>query len=207
MGATIGIMHTTEAEQNRLIIENMDLAEKLSAGYRGQKGIPFEDLVAEARAGLVLAAREWLPGLGTKFTTFAIEGITNHLINFIRQWQHLEVVGEKSEDEIERLWFEWTRYFVCPYESWTSLVATPEELVIAFEQTSADRLALSNAMWGLSRREKRMIQQRFFDRPAKTLTAIAQDHRISYARTVYVLKRAIERLRETTWTIQERRSA
>lgn len=184
---------TTEAEQNRLIIDNMGLVPRIAATFHHKK-IPQEELEAEARAALVNAARKWRPYCGWKFSTFAIEGINYALINFTRKWERLESVGRVAEEEIERLWYEWSKFFVVPYETWTSLAATPEELVLGYEEMRAGLQALSGAMIGLNKRERDMIRARFIDTPNKTLNHIAQDHRVSYARTVYIIKRALGKL-------------
>lgn len=181
----------TEGEQNRLIIDNRELVPRIAATFH-HKEIPQEELEAEAMSGLVESARCWR-GEG-QFPAFAIQGINYRLINFIRKWEKLTPVGLPGEAEIERFWFEWSKFFVVPYETWTSLAATPEELVLEYELMRDGLRAMSGAMIGLSKRERDMIRARFMDIPNKTFAHIAQDHRLSYARTVQIIKGALQKL-------------
>lgn len=201
----------TEAEQNRLIIDNMSLVEPVASNYRGQKGIPFEELVAEGRAGLVNAARRWWFGCG-KFTTFAIEGIDLSINNFVRDWQRLEAVGVSDLESLDKEFYEWQKFITTPYECWTSLDATPEELLLSFEQLGTDRQALSSAMIGLSERERYVVWARFLRDPPMTLNSIARTVKtgkdkwgISYARTVFIINRALKKLANVLNNIENKR--
>ena len=186
-------MELTEAEQNRLIIANMEMVPALAAKYRGQKGIPFEDLVAAGREGLVRAARCWRQG--GKFTTFAFEGIENQISHFVRDWEEFESATEQQLDERE--WFEWSNdLYRVPYESWSTLEATPEEILDQFQTIAHRRNALLGAMISLDRRERAIFMARFITEPQQTLESIARHHRISYARTVHLLMRALKKLRQ-----------
>lgn len=192
----------TEAEQNRLITKNMYLVEPTAARYRGQKGIPFEDLTSVGAMGLVEAGREWR-GSGS-FKAFCLGRIESRIINFIQAWKHLKPVGESAVGELDKYFYEWQSFFTTPYECWTSLAATPEELLLKFEKLGTDRQALSSAMIGLSDRERKIVWARFLKQPGKTLEAIAQDHKISYAMVVKILNRALIKMFNVIKAIREK---
>lgn len=192
---------TTPAEIHRLIVEHMDLAEAIAAQYRGRKGIPFEDLVAVGRDGLSQAAREWQKK--AQFPTFAHEYIKGHIRKFIDAWQHLIPMGDA--DEIERNFHEWDIWgSAAPYEKWTNLPATPEELVLAFDDLVAQRAALMDAWQFLPKMERTVIWARYFRDPPQTLNSIAREFKMPYATTVDFINRTLKRLADA---IEGRRAA
>jgi RNA polymerase sigma factor (sigma-70 family) len=190
----------TEAEQNRLIIGHMSIVEPIAAGFRGVKGIPFEELVAEGRAGLVSAARRFRKG---DFEDYAAASIRYTLGHFVKKWQNLESLD--IETAPERDFYEWKIYpDLALGEAWTSLAATPEGLMSAFEEISGRHEALQAALIFLSKREKQIIHARFFRDPPQELESIARQHKISYWATVKIIDRTLKRLKET---IQSREAA
>src|SRR3972149_4700977 len=98
----------SEGEQNRLIIDNTELVSRVASDYRGQKGIPFEELEAEGMLGLVQAARTWVPD--AKFTTYATTGIRWAIQNFIARWQKFIPLDVISEEELEDRLHEWQNW-------------------------------------------------------------------------------------------------
>jgi len=183
----------TEAEQNRLIIETMDLVEPIAAYYRGQKGILFDDLVAEGRVGLVKAARSYVHSR-SQFKTWAahhIHGAIQHLIRDSETFEPFSNLNEELDDKI----YEW-RLFQTPYESWEKLAATPEEILGAWEDLRDARNSLSGAMISLSKRERAILDARFLKEPNQSLESIARDHKISYARIVFLISRALKKLKQ-----------
>ncbi len=197
----------TEAEQNRLIIENQGLVEPVAAEYRGRKGIPFEEIVAEGMVGLVLAARMWRKE--ARFATYAVHKIHSAILNFIQAWQHLVPIDEDGRGrDPEDSFFEWDVWpHAAPYESWVSLAATPEEIVGAFQEIAAKTAAFNNAMLSLNRRDREIVQARFLRNPPQRLESIALDHEISYARVVFLLDRALKKMREVVQAIETKRAA
>ena len=182
----------THAQQNRLIVDNMALVEPIAALHRGQKGVPFDDLVAAGREGLVLACRQ--AHTAREFTAFAYRCIENAILRFIRNWEPIEAVGLINAEGDER-YYEWSLYRT-PYEAWDQLTASPEELRIAFEELAHTRNALLGAMIGLSKRDRAIIEARFLRDPPQKLESIAREHKISYARVVFLIDRALKKLRK-----------
>ena len=181
----------TEGEQNRLIIEFMHLVEPIAAGYRGAKNIPFEDLLAEGRVGLVSAARRFQHG---DFEGYAAVSIRNAIRRFIRNWEEFVSISEKLED---RDFYEWQVYpDLSLGESWTVLAASPEELTIAFEEANRNTEALQTAIKFLPPKERAMINARFFREPRQSLNSIAREHKMSYWATVKTIYRTLERLKD-----------
>ncbi len=186
-------MPLTHAEQNRLIVDHMDLVEPIAAFYRGQKGIAFDELAAEGRVGLVLAARQW--NQKASFKTYASHRIHGQIQHFVRDWQPLEAVGLLNAEDEER-YYQWQKGRLDPFERWEHLAASPEELRIRFEELAHTRTALSGAMIGLSKRDRAILEARFLREPPQTLESIARYHKISYARTVFLVDRALKRLKK-----------
>lgn len=189
MGQIISL--PSHGEQNRLIIENMDLVERVAAEFRGAKGIPFEDLCAEGRVGLVLAARR---GKFRKFDEYAEQAIRNTITEFVSKWREFEPL--ETGDEFERHFYEWTIWAsAVPAEKWGKLPATPEQLLVAFEECHSDISALNDSFNFLSNRERSMLRARFFRDPRQEMDAIARDWKISRWRATFIIKRALEKLR------------
>ena len=182
----------THAQQNRLIVDNMALVEPIAALHRGQKGIPFDDLVASGREGLVKAARN--SHAAREFTSYAYRCIEHSIIDFIRDWEAYEAVGLANAEGDER-YYEWSIYRT-PYEAWDQLATSPEELRIAFEELAHTRNALLGAMIGLSKRDRAIVSARFLRDPPQKLESIAREHKISYARVVFLLDRALKKLKK-----------
>ncbi len=183
----------THAQQNRLIVDHMELVERVAASYRGQKGIPFDELAAEGRVGLVLAARSFKKSF-SQFQTWASHCIHGQIQHFIRDWEPIEAVGLLNAEGDER-YYEWSIYRT-PYENWDKLAASPEQLKIAWEELRDARNALSGALIGLSKRERAIIVARFLRDPPQKLESIAREHKISYARVVFLINRALKKLKK-----------
>lgn len=200
-------MPVTEAEQNRLIQDNTGLVAPIAAQYRGRNNIPFEDIVAEGMAGLVLAARMWEPT--AQFAAYAPHKIHSAILNFIAGWERLVSFddagsGDRDGEDIFLEWDVWPH--AAPYEIWTSLAATPEELVSAFEEMGNRKEALASAMLGLRKRDREIVAARFMQDPPQSLESIARDQRISYARVVFLLIRALKTMRKIVETIETRKT-
>lgn len=185
----------TEGEQNRLIVANTDLVPKIAADYRGQRGVPFEDLVSEGMVGLVKAARTWSPG-PAKFTSYATTGIRWHIENFIARWDRLiplDIFSEEQQVEMIHDWQTWGS--IAYYENWETLPITPEDIADAVQEISAKRELFAAALIGLSKRERNMIEARFMRDPPVSLEQIARDHRVSYKRTTKIIYAALGKMR------------
>ncbi len=191
----------SEGEQNRLIIECVGLIEPIAAAERGRKGIPFEDLVAQGHLGLVRAARMW--DRRAQFTTYATHKIRFAILDFIRDWREME--SSRNEDEIERDWHEWQVWpHTAPFESWTSLAATPEDLLIRFEGVADRAAALASAMLTFRARDRKIFLARF--KRGQTLDSIAREHKISYSKAVRLLDEMLKTITETVSRIEQRRA-
>lgn len=194
-------MKLTEAEQNRLIVANIPLIEPIAARYRGAKSIPFDELTAAGRMGLMLAARE--SGDWRDFTAYAAGCIENEIRKFIREWDNITPVS--IDAEAERDFFEWDIWkFAAPFEHWGRVVATPEELVLAYDEIGISSRELTSAMIGLTKRQRDIFAARFIAKPPRCLQQIARDHKISYAAVVKTIQRTIETLRDR---VQQRLSS
>lgn len=168
------------------------MVEPIAGIHRGAKNIPFEDLCASGAEGLVKAARTWR-GEGD-FRGYAYVRIDGEIKHFIRDWQDLETVGLLNAEEDEK-YYTWSIYQT-PYEGWEKLAATPEEIVARWEEMRDARNALSGAMISLSKRDRAILEARFIREPNQSLPSIARDHKISYARVVFLIDRSLKKLRK-----------
>jgi RNA polymerase sigma factor (sigma-70 family) len=190
----------THAQQNRLIVDTMSLVEPIASTYRGRKGIPFDDLVAAGREGLVKAARTFDPA--RQFTTWAYRHIEQEILNFIRDWEAFETVGLANAEGDER-YYEWSIYRT-PYEGWDQLSSSPEEIRLAWEELAEKSKELAhtrNALLGaitrcLSKRDRAIVTARFLRNPPQKLESIAREHKISYERVVLISHRILKKLRK-----------
>lgn len=186
----------TYAEQNRLILEHMRLVEPISALYRGKKGIDFDDICVAGREGLVKAARSW--GQKGQFEAWAYRCIENAIFDLIRDWEQLDPKGHEIHYPAEGLdekIYEWRLYHT-PYERWERLAASPEEILSEWEELAHARNALLGAMISLSKRDRAILEARFLREPNQSLPSIARDHKISYARVVFLIDRSLKKLKK-----------
>lgn len=90
-------------EENRiekLINDNMSLVHTMiSQIARKKKYCDYEDLFAQARLGLVLAANEFDPSKGVKFSTFAAKFVKREIINFKDAHSHY-INGDVEQKDI-----------------------------------------------------------------------------------------------------------
>lgn len=170
----------------------MPMVAPIAGLHRGAKNIPFEDLCGAGSEGLVKAARKWR-GEGD-FRGFAYKGVEQEILNFIRGWEDLEAAGLLNAEEDEK-YYSWSIYQT-PYEGWENLAATPEEIMDRWEQMRDARNALSGAMISLSKRDRAILEARFIREPNQSLPSIARDHKISYARVVFLIDRSLKKLKK-----------
>jgi RNA polymerase sigma factor (sigma-70 family) len=192
----------TEGEQNRLIIEHSFMVEPIAAAYRGRKGIPFEDLVAEGMLALVEAARRWRPV--SKFSIYADKWIHGEIKKFIDRWEQMDQLDELSDEDENRI-HEWQVWGIFPSDGWNSLPATPQEIMEIYESAASDSEALSAAMLSLTAYERKLISARFLRKPTPAIEQIARDNRRSYFETVTALYDAVKKLRGTVKRFKKNR--
>ncbi len=171
----------------------MDLVKPIAAVYRGQKGIPIDDLESEGRVGLVLAARSFNKER-SQFKTWASHRIHGQIQHFIRDWQEFESLEQYTPDVVEE-YFHWSTYRT-HYCDWETLASSPEEIKSRWEELAHTRNSLSGALIGLSKRDRAIIEARFLKDPPQKLESIAREHKISYARVVFLVDRALKRMKK-----------
>jgi RNA polymerase sigma factor (sigma-70 family) len=194
----------TEAEQNRLIVENTGLVACIAADYRGQKGIPFEELVAEGMLGLVQAARHFDPSKA-KFSAFARHWIRGAIKQLIDRWEVFERLDGAIDPDEDRI-HEWQVWGVFPGEGWSSLSATPAEILEIYEEFSDKKEAIEAAFISLIPRERKMVQAHFLRQPRVGLDQIARDHRVSYKRAQEIILGAVKKMRDLVERIENNKS-
>src|SRR5512139_514196 len=188
----------TDGENHRLILSHVYLVPMLASGYRGAKGIPFDELEGAGMVGLVESARDWEEK--EEFVKFAHISIKNQIRNFIRDWSAPPEEGTDGGDSVNEFfhWQNWSdREFIYAIaEHWEELPASPEDLAIQFEAIKNAGSAIQSAMIGFTKRERAILHARYFSEPSSTIETIARHHKISYARTVFLIDRMLNRIRE-----------
>jgi hypothetical protein len=170
----------------------------LASGYRGAKGIPFDELEGAGMVGLVESARDW-NGSGN-FGNYSNTSIRNNIRDFIRAWNSPEelvaVPGSESGADFYE-WQSWSdREFIYAIaEKWEHLASTPEETVIAYDLIKGAGAAIKSAIIGFSKRERHILNARYFTNPPSSIETIARHHKISYARTVFLIDRMLKKIK------------
>lgn len=184
----------SQGQRHRLIGNHTHLVESIAAEFRGAKGIPFEDMLAQGMCGLVEAAHN--AERAREFETFAAACIRNAIRRQIKEWQSLSGPIDPDNDNTREYW-EWSIWsYAAPYEQWTTLAATPEEIIAEFDELNSVRSAFESAMIGLDNMTRGVMRARFFREPQQELKSIAREYNISYAKTVWIISRALKKIRE-----------
>jgi RNA polymerase sigma factor (sigma-70 family) len=192
----------TSAEKHRLILSHVYLVPMLASGFRGAKGIAFDELEGAGMVGLVEAAASWPEQ--EAFVKYANVAICNQIRDFIRDWS-----APPSSDELpvrpagdaDRVgFFEWQswsdREFIYAIsEYWENLIATPVELREAFDRIKNAGDAIRAAQIGFTRREREILNARYFSKPQSSIETIARHHKISNARVVFLIDRMLKKIR------------
>jgi RNA polymerase sigma factor (sigma-70 family) len=78
------------AERNKLIVENVGLAKKLTSKCHATKKYhEYDDLLQVAYVGLIKAADGYTPSSGAKFSTYAYKIIERRLTNYVMRDSYL----------------------------------------------------------------------------------------------------------------------
>jgi RNA polymerase sigma factor (sigma-70 family) len=187
------VLPLTEGEQNRLILENTGLVPCIAADFRGKKGIPFEDLVAEGMLGLVQAARTFTPI--AKFGSFARQRIRGAIMDLIRRYEELDHLDGASDEDEDRI-HQWQIWGAFPSEAWTSLTATPYQILEVCQEFSDNKEAVEAAFLSLRPRERKMVHAHFLRQPRIDLEQLARDHKVTYWTAVDIVFGAVEKMRD-----------
>lgn len=185
----------TEAEQNRLIVDNMPLIAKVAADFRGAD-IEYEDLLAVGRIGLVVAARSFDENLG-KFSAHASARIRTEILNAIRSGNYARV-GTEFVEEVKD-WEAWG-YFGnarAIYEIWPDdFDGSPESLSAHFDDMRDKKEKFESAFISLTPMERKAVQLVYLRDPAMSISQAAREMRTSYLRVWRALERALKRMRK-----------
>jgi RNA polymerase sigma factor (sigma-70 family) len=183
----------TDAERHRIILAHSFLVDEIAARFRGRKGIPFEELQSQAMLGLVAASQ--YAGRVRGFKDYAARCVDNSVRNFIDGWQM--IVSGSPETLPEREFWEWGIWsYAAPYEQWTSISATPEQIIGEFQNLHKFRAGIQSALIGVDSKARGIFAARFFRDPPQDLQSIAREYKMSYWATVRSLKRTLNTLRE-----------
>jgi RNA polymerase sigma-B factor len=76
--------HQDPAVRERIIMAYLGLADRLAERYRGNKGMPLEDLRQTARLGLVKAVDRYEPDRANPFVPYAVATIVGEMKRYLR---------------------------------------------------------------------------------------------------------------------------
>jgi len=193
----------TEAEQNRLIGENMGLVPTIAADFRGMD-VDFEDLLAAGREGLVNAARSFDPSR-SRFSTWAGTKIRSAIMDSVRtkpsEWYPKDGAFPPLEsDKIERIYQHdsWGEFgnaaAIC--ETWSKLGTSPEDLSLLYDDLKDKKDKFSAAFISLSGSQRKLVDMVFLWDVPVTVPQAARELGISRFQAGRMLKRALKTMRE-----------
>lgn len=195
----------TEAEQNRLITENMGLIPVVAAKYRGED-VEYEDLLGVGRLGLVVAARTFNPSLG-KFSDHACARIESEIMHAIRSGDYARGLGGAEEEEV-KFWESWgdggnARAI---YEEWPdNFDGSPETLAILYDDIKDKKEKFNAAFISLTPLERKFVQLVYLRDPPLPIVQAAREARISYLRGWRILQRALHKMRKIVARMENNR--
>ena len=207
----------TEAEQNRLILENMDLVSKVASEFRGGK-IEFEELQSIGREGLVKAARSFDPLKGAKFSTWARTKIESVISTQIRsqpsEWYPKDTddsLSPMTSDKFERIyehdvWGDGGNAIAIS-ETWARLNNSPEDLALLFEDISDKRSKFEAAFISLSVAQRKLVRWVYLTHPAMSIEGASRELHISRFAADRLLKKALKTMREVIIRMEDNEMA
>jgi RNA polymerase sigma factor (sigma-70 family) len=179
----------TEDEQNKLILDNLDMPAKSAWKFRTRRGFDYEELHAEGLIALVEVARRWEGR--AQFRTYAYSRVLGAMRDwFKRRRQFVPISGDESL--VDAALQDWLGGAVL--EGWTTLLTTPDKISEDFESI---RLSpkLKDAWEVLSRREERMAKRFLTKRVRMPLAHVAREERMSYRKAMFIVSNSVRKLR------------
>ena len=169
-----------DAQREALVTENMGLAHFIARKFFGNVwGVPSQDIESAAGLGLTLAARDYEPARGNKFSTFAWKMIRGTILSEIRRLTHggraLHTLTEMDADGAEDL-------------------ADPANPTLRINAQIDARKQIERLTLRLSQRSKRIIYMRFVDE--LSIGAIAKRFGITEGRVSQIVAESLETMRK-----------
>lgn len=197
----------TEAEQNRLIVENMGIVPTVAADFRG-RGVDFEDLLAIGRVGLCIAARTYDETEGT-FSSWASVQIRSEIQDELKSGRN-HLIGDEPETNslrIEKI-FEFdvwgksgnTRAIT---ERWPDeFDGSPETLALLFDEIKDKQSKFDRAFISLTPLERKLVTLVILRDPPLNVANAAREVGVSYLKSWRTLKRALSKMRKVILSME-----
>lgn len=174
--------------RDTLIVHNLRLVVYIAKKFEST-GICMEDLVSIGSIGLIKAVNTFCPEKKIKLATYASRCIENEILMFLRKTsQH------KSEVSIdEPLNIDWDGNELLL----SDILGTDEDIVSRGVETEAEREMLRDAVSGLEKREREIMELRFgfLDGQEHTQKEVAEVIGISQSYISRLEKKIIRKLR------------
>lgn len=167
----------TDADRERLILDNLSLAwwciHRYFRRLPGATPDTEDDLLQEARIGLIEAARTFDPDRGTRFATHAVWRIRGRVQNAVRKWKTTPVPHSPADPV---------------FDSLTDDYPSALEMLIAAEEDAI----LTDALDCLPAREAHVLRERWLH--GRTLDEVSADLGVCKERVRQIQRQAEERL-------------
>jgi len=181
---------------DRLVQAHVRFVAHVAKEFRN-RGVPFEDLVAEGSVGLLKAVGRFDPDAGTRFMTFASFWVRKAILQALVDQPRVVRITRYARD----------RRQASPREVW--IEGLPEAATARTERTATDRLIakqerqrLRRHILSLSPREQAVLASRYglLGEPALTLGQVGARLGLSRERVRQIEAAAIELLRRRMTT-------
>ncbi len=174
--------------RNTLIVHNLRLVVYISKKFEST-GIGMEDLVSIGSIGLIKAVNTFCPEKKIKLATYASRCIENEILMFLRKASQLK--NEVSIDEPLNIDWDGNELLL------SDILGTDEDVVSRRVESEAERSMLRQAVSGLEKREREIMELRFgfLDGQEHTQKEVAEVIGISQSYISRLEKKIIRKLR------------
>jgi len=174
--------------RQKLIVHNLRLVVYIAKKFEST-GIGIEDLVSIGTIGLIKAVNTFRPCKQIKLATYASRCIENEILMFLRKSSQYR--NELSIDEPLNIDYDGNELLL------SDILGTEEDIVTKGIENESERALLMNAVSGLGRREREIMEMRFglVDGKEKTQKEVADSIGISQSYISRLEKKIIKRLR------------
>lgn len=186
---------------NKLVEANLRFVVSVASQYKG-KGVAMEDLVSEGNLGLMKAAARFDASRGTRFVSYAVGHVRQHIEKAIAQAGLYKVPKDVSHEAAARQQSQPLSVDApLGYRTNMSLlsVLVNQDAPLADERVHSEAIeaAIEFALMSLDEREGRVVNAYFgIDQEHETLAEIAEDMNLKRERVRQIRDKAVRKLRK-----------
>lgn len=174
--------------RDTLIVHNLRLVVYIAKKFEST-GVGVEDLVSIGTIGLIKAVNTFRPNKNIKLATYASRCIENEILMYLRK--SVQYKNELSIDEPLNIDYDGNELLL------SDIIGTDEDVVNKGIESEAEREMLRNAVSGLGKREREIMEMRFglVDGKEKTQKEVAELIGILQSYISRLEKKIIKKLR------------